>query len=106
MCKVLILLFIIITFIKNPENAPNLLALDHHLPLNWKFVLWLHFYLVSSIIGPTGMRVKMRQTTPHTSPFVYSDALPWRCYLMPNSRIDAKTSAHNNLKKRLKRRKK
>ena len=32
MCKVLIL-FIIITFIKNPENAPNLLALDHHLPL-------------------------------------------------------------------------
>ena len=33
MCKVLILLFIIITFIKNPENAPNLLALDHHLPL-------------------------------------------------------------------------
>ena len=32
MCKVLILLFII-TFIKNPENAPNLLALDHHLPL-------------------------------------------------------------------------
>ena len=34
MCKVLILLFIIITFIKNPENAPNLLALDHHLPLS------------------------------------------------------------------------
>ena len=33
MCKVLILLFIIITFIKNPENAPNLLALDHHLPI-------------------------------------------------------------------------
>ena len=32
MCKVLILLFII-TFIKNPENAPNLLAVDHHLPL-------------------------------------------------------------------------
>ena len=26
----------IITFIKNPENAPNLLALDHHLPLYWK----------------------------------------------------------------------
>ena len=35
MCKVLILLFIIITFIKNPENAPSLLALDHHLPLKW-----------------------------------------------------------------------
>ena len=33
MCKILILLFIIIAFIKNPENAPNLLALDHHLPL-------------------------------------------------------------------------
>ena len=33
MCKILILLFILITFIKNPENAPNLVALDHYLPL-------------------------------------------------------------------------
>ena len=40
MCKVLILLFIIIIFIKNPENAPNLLALDHHLPLSPTFGLY------------------------------------------------------------------
>ena len=39
MCQVLILLFIIITFIKNPENAPNLLALDHHLPLRRELAL-------------------------------------------------------------------
>ena len=44
MCKVLILLFIIITFIKNPENAPNLLALDHHLPLRPN--LWSVIFLV------------------------------------------------------------
>ena len=50
MCKVLILLFIIITFIKNPENAPNLLALDHYLPLNYFFFfkyLASNRYLVS-----------------------------------------------------------
>ena len=46
MCKVLILLFIIINFVKNPENAPNLLALDHHLPLRIKELLAMESKIV------------------------------------------------------------